>query len=173
MGLHLNVLGLRRTNLSSRPIVLNPHPLILGLGLIALVLRPILSSFHSFRCSLHRIHKGLRRIVFGLCRVVIGSQCYLAQHVQVMAYHAIIGWFTGSPPADVPGYEEGMSLSLLGELDAAESLSEETGEVVGHYTEQVPTSLVYLVPEGLGSGDPWPGLPDHSSDSNIVDPFEI
>ena len=56
--------------------------------------------------------------------------------------------------------------------DNAET-TEETGTVVGHYIQKVPTNLVYIAPETITPGTPWPGLPDNSSDANIVNPFTL
>lgn len=73
----------------------------------------------------------------------------------------------------IPGINDPVYMSVTQELIAAASLDEETGTIVGHYVQKVPTNLVYVVPlrdaagNPIVSGSPLPGLPDNSADPDI------
>lgn len=73
-------------------------------------------------------------------------------------------------PLDSPIFNVGVDndyyISIAEELRSAAGLSEETGTVIGHYVQRVPTNLVYLKPKGDDPKQHY-GLPDYSGDPEI------
>jgi hypothetical protein len=66
-----------------------------------------------------------------------------------------------------PGINDPVYMSVTQELIAGAGLDEDTGTIIGHYVQKVPTNLVYVVPNSVAAGTPLPGLPDNSADPEI------
>lgn len=67
------------------------------------------------------------------------------------------------------GIDHPLFVSVMNELSQIQTLNEDEPIEVGHYTQKVPTNLVYLAKQHPDDpANPTPDLPDFSEDTDIA-----